>query len=51
MKQLFSDYSAHLSVLFERTQEKLENIAAQLADISQRLPPRANSSDTGPTLL
>ena len=40
MKGLFSEAKRHASVLFERTQEQLEIIAAHVADISQRLPPR-----------
>jgi hypothetical protein len=40
MKQLFSEARRHASVLFEKTQEQLELIAAYVADISQRLPPR-----------
>jgi hypothetical protein len=40
MKELFSEAKRHASVLFERTQEQLEIIAAHVADISQRLPPR-----------
>ena len=41
LQELFADYQRHISMLFERTQAKLELIAAQLADISARLPPRA----------
>ena len=41
MKGLFTEAKLHASVLFERTQEQLEIIAAYVADISQRLPPRA----------
>ena len=44
MKELFAEAKRHASVLFERTQEQLEIIAAYVADISQRLPPRVNSS-------
>ena len=40
MKELFSEARRHASVLFERTQEQLEIIAAHVADISLRLPPR-----------
>ena len=40
MKELFSEARRHASVLFERTQEQLEIIAAYVADISLRLPPR-----------
>ena len=40
MKELFSEAKRHASVLFERTQEQLEIIAAHVADISQRLPRR-----------
>lgn len=40
MKELFSEAKRHASVLFERTQEQLEILAAHLADISQRLPRR-----------
>ena len=40
MKDLFLEAKRHASVLFERTQEQLEIIAAHVADISQRLPPR-----------
>jgi hypothetical protein len=40
MKELFAESKRHASVLFERTQEHLEILAAHLADISQRLPPR-----------
>ena len=38
MKELFAESKRHASVLFERTQEQLEVLAAHLADISQRLP-------------
>ena len=38
MKELFSDYNDHLSMLFERIQEQLMVITADLADIAQRLP-------------
>jgi hypothetical protein len=41
MKNLYSDAKRHASVLFAQMQERLEIIAAHLADISQRLPPRA----------
>lgn len=41
MHELFSEAKRHASVLFERTQEQLEIIATHVADISQRLPPRA----------
>lgn len=40
MKEMFAEAKRHASVLFERTQEQLEILAAHLADISQRLPPR-----------
>jgi|SRR5687767_5852252 hypothetical protein len=40
MKELFADAKRYTLVLFERTQEQLEIIAAHVADISQRLPPR-----------
>jgi hypothetical protein len=40
MKALFSEAKTHASILFERTQEQLEIIAAHVADISQRLPRR-----------
>jgi hypothetical protein len=40
MRELFIDYNRHISVLFERMNVKLQMIGAQLADISQRLPPR-----------
>ena len=40
MRALFSEAKTHASVLFERTQEQLEIIAAHVADISQRLPRR-----------
>ena len=40
MREVLDDYKRHITALFERTQEKLQMIAAQLADISQRLPPR-----------
>ena len=38
MKALFVEAKRHASVLFERTQEQVEIIAAYVADISQRLP-------------
>jgi hypothetical protein len=41
MKELFSEAKRHALILFEQTQERLEIIATHLADISQRLPPRA----------
>jgi sulfur transfer complex TusBCD TusB component (DsrH family) len=40
VKELFSEAKRHAVVLFEKTQEQLEIIAAHVADISQRLPPR-----------
>jgi hypothetical protein len=40
MKELFDEAKRHAVVLFERTQEQLEILAAHLADISQRLPRR-----------
>ena len=40
MKELFSEGRRHALILFERTQEQLEIIAAHVADMSQRLPPR-----------
>ena len=40
MNELFTESKRHASILFERTQEHLEILAAHLADISQRLPPR-----------
>jgi hypothetical protein len=40
MKELFADAKRYTLVLFEQTQEQLEIIAAHVADISQRLPPR-----------
>ena len=40
LKESFDEAKRHASVLFERTQEQLEIIAAYVADISQRLPPR-----------
>ena len=40
MKGLFSEAKRHALMLFERTQEQLEIIAAHVADISLRLPPR-----------
>jgi hypothetical protein len=40
MAELFADYNQHLSMLFGQIQEQLKMIAARLADISQRLPPR-----------
>jgi len=43
MHDLFSEARRHASVLFERTQEQLEIIAAHVADISQRLPPRRSA--------
>jgi hypothetical protein len=41
MEDLFLQAKTHASALFERTQEQLEIIATHVADISQRLPPRA----------
>ena len=41
LKASFDEAKRHASVLFERTQEQLEIIATYVADISQRLPPRA----------
>lgn len=41
MKELFAEAKRHALVLFERSQDQLEIIAAYVADISQRLPPRA----------
>ena len=38
MRDLFSEAKRHAVILFEQTQEQLEIIAAQVADISQRLP-------------
>jgi hypothetical protein len=40
MNALFAESKRHARMLFEETQEKLEIIAAHVADISQRLPPR-----------
>ena len=40
MRELFADLKRHDYMLFEKTQKHLELIAAQLADISERLPPR-----------
>jgi hypothetical protein len=40
MKEMFAETKRHALVLFEQSQEKLEIIAAHVADISQRLPPR-----------
>ena len=40
MKELSAEAKRHAVVLFEQTQEKLEIIAAHVADMSQRLPPR-----------
>ena len=40
VKDLFTEAKRHAVLLFERTQEQLEVLAAHLADISQRLPPR-----------
>jgi hypothetical protein len=55
MKDLFSEAKRHAAVLFEQTQEKLERIAAHVADMSQRLPPRQQvrleAADTNLTLL
>ncbi len=39
-KELFAEARRHASILFERTQEQLETIAAHLADLSLRLPKR-----------
>ena len=41
VKESFAEAKRHASILFELTQERLEILAAHLADISQRLPPRA----------
>jgi len=41
VKELISDAKRHALILFEKTQEQLEIIAAHVVDISQRLPPRA----------
>jgi hypothetical protein len=41
MHELFAEARRHASILFERTQDQLEIIATYVADISQRLPPRA----------
>ncbi len=41
MKELFAEAKRHALILFEQTQEKLEIIATHVADMSQRLPPRA----------
>ena len=38
MRALFAEGTRHATVLFERTEERLEILAAHLADISQRLP-------------
>jgi hypothetical protein len=40
VRDLFDEAKRHAVVLFERTQEQLEILAAHLADISQRLPRR-----------
>jgi hypothetical protein len=40
MKELFADYNRCISALFEGLQKQLGMIAAELADISQRLPRR-----------
>ena len=40
VQELFSEAKRHAVILFERTQDQLEIIAAHVADISQRLPPR-----------
>lgn len=40
MKEQFGEAKRHAVLLFERTQEQLEILAAHLADISQRLPRR-----------
>jgi hypothetical protein len=40
MNERFDDAKRHAVILFEQTQEQLEVLAAHLADISQRLPPR-----------
>ena len=41
LREGLAEARQHAAVLFERTQEQLEIIAAYVADISQRLPPRA----------
>ena len=41
MKELHAEAKRHAVMLFEKTQEQLEILATHLADISQRLPPRA----------
>ena len=41
MKELHAEGKRHAVMLFEKTQEQLEILATHLADISQRLPPRA----------
>jgi len=40
MREMFADFNRHTTMLFERTQERLKAIEAQIIDISQRLPPR-----------
>jgi hypothetical protein len=40
VRELFDEAKRNAVVLFERTQEQLEILAAHLADISQRLPRR-----------
>src|SRR5262245_50289421 len=40
VKELILDAKRHALMLFEQTQEQLGIIAAHVADISQRLPPR-----------
>jgi hypothetical protein len=41
LKESFAEAKRHASALFEMTQDQLEIIATYVADISQRLPPRA----------
>ena len=38
MRALSAEGKRHATILFERTEERLEILAAHLADISQRLP-------------
>ena len=38
MRALFAEGKRHATILFERTEERLEILTAHLADISQRLP-------------
>ena len=40
LKATREDLKRHMSVLFEKNQSELETIAAHVADISMRLPPR-----------